>query len=455
VNQKLLPGKSTGGLISSVRRGSLAAKIGIRKGDLLLEVNDHPVADVVDVQYYAAEETVRLTWKRGSRILSGEGNRPSRSTLGLDFAHPTFDTEIRRCNNRCPFCFVVQMAPGLRRTLHIKDDDYRYSFLYGHFVTLTNLNVRDWHRIAEQRLSPLYVSVHATEPEVRERCLGNPKAGDILERLRFLSENRIEVHTQVVLTPGWNDGKHLDRTLQDLAGLYPAVRSCSVVPVGVTRFQKNGIRPYGPAAMEPVIRQVESTQKEFLGRMGSRFAFLTDEWYLATGRPVPPLDSYEEIDLRENGLGLTRNFLEDWSVTKARLPKLKKEIRTAGATLVTGTLFQKTLETAAAEFAALTGIPLRVIVVSNRCFGGMVTVAGLLTARDVIGALREQPDAGPVLLPQIMFCHPDTIALDDLTPADVAEAVQKEVFLVGTMRGVADSLSGKNPLRFRPPDRRK
>jgi putative radical SAM enzyme (TIGR03279 family) len=455
VSHKPFPGKSTGGLISSVRRGSLAAKIGIRKGDLLLEVNDRPVADVIDVQYRAAEETLRLKWKRGNRILSGEGKRSVRSNLGLEFAHPTFDTDIRRCNNRCPFCFVVQMAPGMRRTLHIKDDDYRYSFLYGHFVTLTNLSSRDWNRIAEQRLSPLYVSVHATEPEVRERCLGNPKAGDILERLRFLAENRIEVHAQVVLTLGLNDGPHLDRTLQDLSGLFPSVRSCSVVPVGVTRFQKNGIRPYGPAAMETVIRQIGPIQEEFLGRLGSRFAFLTDEWYLAAGRPVPPLESYEEIDLRENGLGLTRNFLEDWNAAKARLPKIKKEFRTSGATLVTGTLFQKTLAMAAAEFAALTGIPLRVVGVPNRCFGETVTAAGLLTAGDVIRALREHQDAGPILLPQIMFCHPDTIALDDLSPADVAEAVRKEVFLVETMGGVAGSFSGKNPLRFRPPRGRK
>jgi putative radical SAM enzyme (TIGR03279 family) len=407
------------------------------------------------VQYHAAEENVHLRWKRGRRILTGGGKRTSRSTLGLEFDHPTFDTDIRRCNNRCPFCFVVQMAPGMRRTLHIKDDDYRYSFLYGHFVTLTNLSIRDWRRIAEQRLSPLYVSVHATEPEVRARTLGNPKAGDILDRLRFLAENRIEVHTQVVLTPGMNDGPHLDRTLKDLAGLYPSVRSCSVVPVGITRFHKNGIRPYGSAAMEPVIRQVERSQKEFQQRLGSRFAFLTDEWYLATGRSVPELEAYEEIDLRENGLGLTRNFLEDWNGARKRLAEKKIRSRYGQALLVTGKLFQNTLESAAAEFSALTGIPLKVIGVSNRCFGDTVAVAGLLTARDVIDALQGTTGAGPVLLPHVMFRHPDTIALDNLSPWDVAGAANSDVYLVDTMSGVADSLSGKNPLRFGTRRRRK
>lgn len=443
-----LPGKNAGGRISAVRRGSLAAKIGLRPGDLLLAVNGHPVEDVIDVRYHAAEETVSLRWKRGRRILTGEGSRAPRSDLGLDFSYPTFDTDIRRCNNRCPFCFVMQMAPGMRRTLHIKDDDYRYSFLFGHFVTLTNLRARDWRRIARQRLSPLYVSVHATEPEVRERCLGNPKAGDILNRLRYLAENRIEVHTQAVLTPGWNDGPHLDRTLQDLAVLYPSVRSCSVVPVGVTRFQKNGVRPYDPAAMEAVIRQVEQSQREFLGRLGSRFAFLTDEWYLSTGRPVPPLDSYEAIDLRENGLGLARNFLEDWNALRRRLSGRAIRSRYSQATLVTARLFQKTLKSAAAEFSSLTGVPLRVLGVSNRYFGETITVTGLLTARDVIDALRGKEDDGPVLLPQIMFCHPDTISLDDLSPRDVAEAARSEVYLVEAMSGVADSLSGKNTSQF-------
>jgi putative radical SAM enzyme (TIGR03279 family) len=248
-----------------------------------------------------------------------------------------------------------------------------------------------------------------------------------------------------VLTPGLNDGPHLDRTLKDLAGLYPSVRSCSVVPVGITRFHRNGIRPYAPAAMEAVIRQVERSQKEFLPTLGSRFAFLTDEWYLATGRSVPELAAYEGLDLRENGLGLARSFLDDWDTARRRLAGSKIRSRYAHATLVTAKLFQKTLESAAAEFSAVTGIPLRVIGVPNGCFGETVTVAGLLTARDVIEALRQTGPAGPVLLPRVMFRHPDTIALDDLSPLDVAQATDLEVYLVEAMSGVADSLCGKTP----------
>ena len=436
------PVKETGGLVSAVRRGSPAAKTGIRPGDRLLEVNGRLVADAIDVQYHAAEETILLKWKRGSRILSGAAERSTRSTLGLEFAHPTFDTDIRRCNNRCPFCFVVQMAPGMRRTLHIKDDDYRYSFLYGHFVTLTNLKAPDWERIAEQHLSPLYVSVHATEPEVRIRCLGNTKAGDILERLRFLSEKGIEVHTQVVLAPGLNDGAHLDRTLSDLAALYPRVRSCSVVPVGVTRYQRNGIHPYGRAAMEKVIAQVERRQKEFLSRLESRFAFLTDEWYLAAGKPVPPIEAYEEIDLRENGLGLVRNFLEDWNAAKRGLSEKKIRLRQKQATLVAGTLFLQTLETTAGEFSKLTGVSVNVVGVENRCFGKTVTVAGLLTARDVIDAVRAGGGSGPVFLPRVMFSSPREISLDDMTLRAVAKEIGRPVFLAETMGDVMAVLRG-------------
>jgi putative radical SAM enzyme (TIGR03279 family) len=441
------PAKQTGGLVTAVRRGSPAAKAGLRAGDRLIAVNGRPVADVIDVQFHADEETLRLKWKRAGRIRTGRSRRSARSALGLDFSHPTFDTDIRRCNNRCPFCFVVQMAPGMRRTLHIKDDDYRYSFLYGHFVTLTNLKERDWDRIAEQRLSPLYVSVHATEPDVRARCLGNPEAGGILDRLRFLAEHGIEIHAQAVIAPGWNDGAHLDRTLADLAGLHPAVRSCSVVPVGVTRFQKRGIRPFAPMDMEPVIRQVEAAQKDFLARLGSRFAFLTDEWYLATDRPVPPSGSYEEIDLRENGLGLVRSFLEDWAAARKGLEKGGVRIRHRGATLLTGHLFRKTLEGAAAEFAALTGIPIRVIGVRNRCFGETVTVAGLLTARDAIDAVRESAGAGPVILPKVMFLGPGGISLDDFSLRQVAKETGRKIFLADTMSDVVKLLGeGKKPI---------
>jgi NifB/MoaA-like Fe-S oxidoreductase len=249
-----------------------------------------------------------------------------------------------------------------------------------------------------------------------------------------------------------NDGEHLDRTLTDLASLHPAVRSCSIVPVGVTRFQKNGIRPYTQAGMSAVIRRVEGRRREFLARIGSRFAFLTDEWYLATGQPVPPLDSYEGIDLRENGSGLARNFLEDWAAVRGRLSGRRVRLRHKRAILVTGRLFRRTLEEAAAELAASTGALLRVIAVPNRCFGETVTVAGLLTGRDAIDAVRSAGMDGPVLLPRALFSGPDGLSLDDMTPQAFAKAVGAETALVETMSDVLDVLrSGKRPAGGSPP----
>jgi putative radical SAM enzyme (TIGR03279 family) len=445
-----MPARAPGGVISAVRPGSPAAKAGLRPGDVLLEIEGHVVADVIDVRYYGAEETARLEWIRGGKIHRGEARRTGRADLGLDFDHPTFDIDIRRCNNRCPFCFVAQMAPGMRRSLHVRDDDYRYSFLFGQFVTLSNLTDRDWRRIAEQRLSPLYVSVQATEPEVRARCLGNPAAGEILERLRFLTEHGIEIHAQVVLVPGLNDGVHLERTLQDLAGLYPGVRSCSVVPVGITRYQRNGVRPNTPREMEEILHTVETRQKDFLARLSSRFAFLSDEWYLETGRPVPSTETYEGVDLRENGIGLVRAFLDDWAGVKSGLRAAEATAPGKTADLVTGLLFENTLRDAASEFGNISGGELRVIGIDNRHLGSTVTVAGLLTAKDVIETLRLQPGTGPVLLPRSMFAIRQAVALDDLTPLDVAQTLGREVHLVDSMSEVVKSLQGRNRHKVGP-----
>src|SRR3990172_8514200 len=219
------------GLIQHIDPDSLAAAIGLLSGDEVVAVNGHTVEDVIDVQFYAADDSVEITYRRDGHQLSALGHRPDGQPLGIEFDHPTCDIDIRRCNNLCPFCFVLQTAPRMRRTLYIKDDDYRYSFLYGHFVTLTNLTQHDWDRIAEQRLSPLYVSVHATDLAARRACLANKNAPDVLEQLRWLRKQNIQCHTQLVITPGLNDGQIMERSIRDLIKLYPTVQSVSVVPV--------------------------------------------------------------------------------------------------------------------------------------------------------------------------------------------------------------------------------
>src|SRR5512143_1139621 len=232
-----------GGLVASIDTNSLAAEMKLQIGDELIEVNGHTVEDVIDVQYYAAEEWVELKVRRGDANLFLAGPRYYNQQLGIEFEHPTFDIDIRRCNNLCSFCFVLQMPNRMRRALYIKDDDYRYSFLHGHFVTLTNLSQHDWDRIAEQHLSPLYVSVHATDLDIRRKLLRNPTAPDIIEQLHWLKDHDIEVHTQLVVTPGLNDGQYLSQSIHELGTFWPTVQSVSVVPVGITKSHKYHERP--------------------------------------------------------------------------------------------------------------------------------------------------------------------------------------------------------------------
>ncbi|MEK7276693.1 MAG: DUF512 domain-containing protein, partial [Chloroflexota bacterium] len=339
---------------------SFAAALGLLPGDEVLTVNGHPVEDVIDVQFYAADDSVEITVRRDGHQLSALGYRPEGQPLGIEFSHPTFDIDIRRCNNLCPFCFVLQTAPRMRRTLYIKDDDYRYSFLYGHFVTLTNLTQHDWDRIAEQRLSPLYVSVHATDLTVRRACLANKNAPHVLEQLRWLRKQNIQCHTQLVITPGLNDGQIMERSIRDLMKLHSTVQSVCIVPVGLTKHHKYGHRPNTVEEANIVLDTVEKWQARCQEKLGARFVHATDEWYLVTRRPLPPAKDLRGLQLEENGLGQVRGFLNEWRRAKREIPNPRYQIPRVKATLATGTLFAPVLAKAADEFDTIAGTELTV-----------------------------------------------------------------------------------------------
>lgn len=439
--------KIYGGLITSVEPKSLAAKLGVRSGDVLLAVNGEQVKDVIDVQYYAAEYEVELTVQRGDETLTLRGRRKEMQPLGLEFEHPTFDIDIRRCNNLCEFCFVLQMAPRMRRTLYIKDDDYRYSFLFGHFVTLTNLTEHDEWRIVEQHLSPLYVSVHVTDHEARKEYLRNKNAPDIIEQLEWLADEGIEVHTQIVVTPEVNDGALLEQSIRDLAALYPGVKTVSVVPVGLTKQHKYGMRSHTVEEANRVLNACEAWQTEFHQKFGINFVYPTDEWYLVTERPIPPIEAYDGYDLTENGLGQVRRFMNDWAEVK---PELREQPLVKRLTLVTGTLFAPTLKRHANEFTSLSGVETEVIPVINTKLGEGITVAGLIMGQDVIDQLKERDLGDVIVLPRVMFDHPQGIALDDISPMDVTKALGKPVALVDMMGDLVDIIYGRPALFFRP-----
>ena len=448
-----------GGQIANIMPDSLAEEIGLQVGDELLAINDNEVQDVIDVQFYAAEEVLELLIRRGEEYLLYEAEREYGQELGIEFAHPTFDIDIRRCNNLCEFCFVLQMAPRFRRTLYIKDDDYRYSFLFGHFVTLTNLDDHDWWRIENMHLSPLYVSVHVTDWELRKKFLRNDNAPDIMEQLRWLAERGIQMHTQLVVVPGFNDDVWLKRSIAELESLWPAVQSISVVPVGLTKQHKYQMRPHTTQEAATTLAYVEALQPQYQARLGVRFVYPTDEWYLVSGREVPPLSAYDGQDLYENGLGMVRRFLNDWlEVKKEIAAAIKKSVAAKKLsfitdkpiTLVTATLFAPILQKTSQEFAQLVGIPLQVMPAINLRLGETITVSGLLMAEDVIAQLEKTGYSDLVILPRIMFDHPDKISLDDVTPMQVAKRLNCTIALADTMGDVWDALIGQSKVTFDP-----
>jgi putative radical SAM enzyme (TIGR03279 family) len=432
----------SGGIVSSVAAGSIAEALGIHSGDVLLEINGHPLRDVLDVQFYAADEELDLLLRRGEAEVLYQIERDYDVPLGLDFVSPTFDG-MRRCDNRCEFCFVTQMPPGLRRSLYVRDDDYRYSVLYGSFVTLTNLTSEDWRRLAEQRLSPLYVSVHATDPELRRQLLGGKDIPDVLSQMDRLARLGIAMHAQIVLVPGANDGGHLLRTIGDLSARYPAVQSIGVVPVGLTKYHGGDCRRYTSQEARAVVEQVQPLQRAYREQHGVSLVYLADEWYLLAGEDVPPNEMYDDYPQVENGIGLVRQFVDD----SAELRVMNRVLRVASCTLVTGELIAPLMRQVAQEMATSSGARIDVVPVVNRLFGETVTVSGLLGGEDVIAALTGRDLGEVVFLPRAMFAdyapgqtvHGRT--LDDLTVRELAARLERRVMVADRMSEVWSMLA--------------
>jgi len=442
--------KRPGGIITRVEAGSLAAHVGLQPGDELLTINGQPLRDVIDVQYFAAEEWLKLLVRRAgdNQARPYEVVREYGQSLGLEFAHPTFDVDIRRCRNNCKFCFLAQNPRGMRSSLYIKDDDYRYSFLYGNFVTLTNLVEEDWARLEEQRLSPLYVSVHATEPALRRQILQRPDAPDILAQLQRLAAMGIQVHTQLVLVPGLNDGPQLERSLADLAGLaFAPVLSVGVVPVGLTRHHAGPFRPYRSDEMAVVLEQVRSWQRRFRRTRRVGWVYPSDEWYLAVGRDVPSTRAYDGFPQIENGIGMVRQLLDEWAGLEARFTDGSQAIPGRGV-LICGALIAPLMRGLLDELGQLTGWQVRALPVINQFYGPTVTVSGLLTGQDVVDALRQSPLEGTVFLPRVMFDATGEHTLDGWTPQAIGQAVTAPVVVAESLEVMVRHLAGDITLNF-------
>ena len=425
-------------VIRTVEPGSIAHEAGMEPGDILLSINGQRLQDLIDVRYLSSDEELVLEFSKGENgeIWEVEVEKDWSEPLGVEFVSPIFD-RIRHCANRCAFCFVDQMPQGLRDTLYMKDDDYRLSFLTGNFITLTNLTEADWQRIETYRLSPMYVSVHTTDPELRQQILQNPRASQIREQLERLQRAGIEIHCQIVCMPGVNSGSVLEQTLTDLANMWPTVQSVAIVPVGLSQFRSGltQIQPWTPSEAQGLVKQVTRRQKEFLQRFGTRLVWAADEFYLLAEEPIPAAETYEGYRQLENGIGLTAKFREEFFASMANFTGRCPLERIM---VITSPLGAKALEPILTYLREELDIVVDLEVVINRFFGSTITVAGLLTGQDILAKLQGRSCAGldAVLIPGAALNAQDRF-LDDLSLSDLEPQVECVIRPIGSGQELA------------------
>ncbi len=430
-------------LVRNVVPDSIAAEIGFEAGDFLVSINGQAPRDLIDYQFLCADEYLELeVLDAKGRSHQVEIEKDFDQDLGLEFDSAVFDGLIQ-CNNRCPFCFIDQQPPGMRDTLYLKDDDYRLSFLYGSYLTLTNLPPKEWDRIAQLRLSPLYVSIHATEPEVRIRLLKNPRAGQILDQLRWFAKHRLQIHAQVVVCPGINDGEHLDRTLKDLAqfhkGEMPTVASIAVVPVGLTRFRpaEDELVPVTPDKAREVIDQVQALQNKFQQQYGSTVAWLADEWFLVAGAELPPESHYEDYPQIGNGVGSIRQFLKEFHKVAKRLPRQVAPPRRL--TWVVGNAVERAFQPILKRLNQVEGLTVDMVALNSEYWGQQITVTGLLTGTDLLRVQHDRDLGDAVLIPSLMLKHGDTRFLDDMTLEALAQQLAAPLLVVTDVENLLET----------------
>jgi len=410
-----------GVVVAAVRQRTPAARAGLSGGDRIVAINGARLRDVIDFHFHAGQSELRLAVEREGRTRSAVLRRMG-PDLGLELEAPR-PGEIDTCRNKCVFCFIHQLPRGMRKSLYVKDDDFRLSFLHGNYITLTDLGEDDLRRIEDQRLSPLYVSVHATDPDLRHRLLGQPRVRrELLPVMERLAKAGIVMHAQIVLVPDWNDGAQLERSVRELARLHPQVATTAVVPVGLTRHREKlpELRTLTGAEAGLLARTIESWQREFREALGTRFVWASDEVYLEAGRPPPAAAAYEGFPVIEDGIGLVRRFSDGFASATRRLPPRVAPRRTV--TVVTGALFAPRMRHLLARIN-VRGLRVELAPVVNDWFGRGIGVAGLLTGQDIAAQLAGVPLGDEVLVPAVAIRDGAGVFLDDLSPADLSASL--------------------------------
>jgi putative radical SAM enzyme (TIGR03279 family) len=413
--------------ILEVEQRSIAEKIGLAPGDRILTVNGQEVPDELALQFRLSEEFADfLILKANGTEEHLEADLSESTSLGVRIEE--FRTRI--CSNACIFCFVDQLPAAVRPSLRVKDDDYRLSFLHGNYITLTNMREKEMDRIIDHRLSPMYVSVHSTDPDLRARMLGRNTADDLDGKLRKLIRGGIRIHAQIVLMPGINDSLHLQKTVFDLYEFYPGIQSVAVVPLGLSDHGgiKDRYLPVTPAFSKALICQAEPWQKKFRKKRGKTFVYLADEFYLQAGADLPETDCYDDFAQIEDGIGMVRNFLDEF---KTALGRRRKSLAGIKGTLATGTLFFPTLSDCIQQLNAKFGASLQACKVENRFLGKGITVAGLLAGGDFLATLHSRRLGDFLVIPQEAVSRIDGVFLDDLSPADLSQKLGIPVYSSG------------------------
>lgn len=416
--------------IKEVKENSIAWEMEIEPGDLVLSVNDKKIEDVFDYHYLISDWKILLfIEKSNGEEWELEIEKDCDEDLGIIFEQGLMD-EYRSCKNQCVFCFIDQMPPGMRETLYFKDDDARLSFLQGNYITLTNMNKEDLERIIKYKLSPVNISVHTTNPKLRNKMLHNRFAGDALEKIKILYENGIDMNSQIVLCKGLNDGAELEKTIEDLSRMLPHMKSLSVVPVGLTKYRE-GLAPlekFTSREAVEVLAVIGAWQERLLKQYGTRFVYASDEWFFTAGIPIPGAEYYEGFGQIENGVGMVRSLTDEFN---GYLDQLAGDSKRRQVALVTGKLFEPVLrELTVRLYSKYPGLSCNLYGIENEFFGSDITVAGLVCGQDIINQLQGRELGDCLLLPDVMLRSGEEVLLDDITVSDLKKALQTDVRIV-------------------------
>ncbi|SHK39365.1 DUF512 domain-containing protein [Paramaledivibacter caminithermalis] len=420
--------KKYNNIISKVKPDSIAEEMGIEQGDILININGKKVMDILDYLFLTSDEFLEIEIeKKNGEVWILEIDKYYDEDLGIEFDNPILD-QAKYCKNKCIFCFIDQLPKNMRRSLYFKDDDSRLSFLQGNFVTLTNLRDMDIDRIIEYNISPINVSIHTTNPDLRVKMLNNKRAGNILERIKKLTENRIMINGQIVLCPDVNDDLELDRTIEDLYTLYPNLHSVAIVPVGITKFRQNlyPLKIFDKESANKVIMQIHRWQKLLKEKIGTNFVYLSDEFYIMAEKPLPSYESYEDFPQIENGVGLIKKMEHEFNNHLKTLPKNLEINKTI--TVVTGVSAAQFIEKLASELTKkVSKLKIEVLTIKNDFFGHTITVSGLITGQDIINQLKDRELGEKIIIPKSMLKSDEPIFLDDVTIQDLEKSLNRSV----------------------------